>query len=81
LIVKIAPPVVANKMGADILVAGRFSGFGLMLETTQECFCDALLEVDTRIISYNFLPKIFGELLTRCPERQAQRRYRATQPQ
>jgi hypothetical protein len=49
LIIKGAAFVVANEVGANGLVAGRFGRLCLMFETTEECLCDTLLGSDTRV--------------------------------
>jgi hypothetical protein len=45
LIVEVAPLVVANEVGADVLVAGTLGRLGLMLETPRKAFAISCLKL------------------------------------
>jgi hypothetical protein len=63
LIVEVAPLVVADEVGADVLVAGTLGRLGLMLETTEKGLCNILFEVDARVLINDLLSQILREML------------------
>src|SRR3984893_10247607 len=63
LIVEVAPLVVADEVGADVLVAGTLGRPGLMLETTEKGLCNILFEVDARVLINDLLSHIFRKVL------------------
>src|SRR6202030_579309 len=63
LIIEVAPLVVADEVGADVLVAGTLGRLGLMLETAEKGLCNILFEVDARVLLDDLLSQIFRKLL------------------
>jgi hypothetical protein len=63
LIVEVASLVVADEVGADVLVAGTLGRLGLMLETTEESLRNILFEVDARVLINGLLSQIFRKVL------------------
>src|SRR5216683_7700094 len=63
LIIEVAPLVVANEVGADVLVAGTLGRLGLMLEATQKGLCNILFEVGARVLINDLLSQIFRKVL------------------
>src|SRR5580700_6896344 len=63
LVVEVAPLVVADEVGADVLVAGTLGRLGLMLETTEKGLCNILFEVDARVLIDDLLSQIFRKVL------------------
>src|SRR6202048_4085734 len=63
LLVEIAPLVVANKVRADIFVAGSFCRLRLVFKAAEERLRDVLLKVHPRILSDDLFPQIFREVL------------------
>jgi hypothetical protein len=62
LIIEVAPLVVADEVGADVLVAGTLVRLGLMLETTEKGLCNILFEVDARVLINDILSISFKQL-------------------
>jgi hypothetical protein len=63
LIIEVAALVAANKMRANVLVAGRFSGLRLVLKPAKERLGNALLEIDPRILRNYLPPDVFRKVL------------------
>src|ERR1700730_1211713 len=63
LIIEVAPLVVADEVGADVLVAGTLGRLGLMLETAQKGLCNILFEVDARVLINDILSQILRKVL------------------
>src|SRR6266851_1923895 len=63
LIVEVAALVVADEVGADVLVAGTLGRLGLIFETTEKGLCNSLFEVDARVLINHLLSQIFRKVL------------------
>src|SRR5208282_2047383 len=63
LIIEVAALVVANKVRADILVAGTLGRPGLTLEAPEKGSRNVLFEVDAWILADHFLPQLFWKML------------------
>src|SRR6202790_4234830 len=61
LIIKIAPPVVADEVRADVFVAGILGRFGLVFEAVKERLRDFLLEIDSRKLADNSRANVLGK--------------------
>jgi hypothetical protein len=81
LIIKVAAFGVANEVGANVLIAGRFRGLCLMFETIEECLCNTLVEIDTKIFCNHLRPDIFRKLLIPNAQDIKPYAFRATGPQ